>query len=64
VQLLCSGLLVVCEGRKHEGGRRREENEKEGKEKKEKNMEIFSNLKIFGEKNKRQFMKLEKIIFL
>jgi hypothetical protein len=34
------------------------------KKKKEKNMENFSNLKIFGEKNKRQFMKLEKIIFL
>ncbi len=42
------------------------EKEKEGKEKKKirKNMENFSNLKIFREKSKRQFMKLVKIIFV
>jgi hypothetical protein len=51
VQLLCSGLLVVCEGRKHEGGRRREENEKEGKEKKRKKYGKFLKLENFrGEK--------------
>jgi hypothetical protein len=45
-------------------GRGRGERREKKKGKKEKNMEKFSNLKIFGEKNKRQFMKLEKIIFV
>jgi hypothetical protein len=48
------------------GGRRRGEEKKrkeKKREKKEKNMENFSNLKIFGEKSKRLFMKLVKIIF-
>jgi hypothetical protein len=45
-----------------------EEEEERGKKKKrkekktKKDMENFPNLKIFGEKNKRQFMKLVKII--
>jgi hypothetical protein len=47
-------------GRRRRGGKR-EEKEKEGKRKK---MKIFLNLKIFGEKNKRQFMKFVKIIFV
>jgi hypothetical protein len=37
---------------------------KEKKRKKGKNMENFPNLKIFGAKNKRQFMKLVKNIFV
>jgi hypothetical protein len=48
--------------------RRRKErikrNGRKRKEKKKKYMEKFSNLKIFGMKNKRKFMKLVKIIFL
>jgi hypothetical protein len=47
--------------RKQEGGRSRK---RKGRKTKEKNMENFPNLKIFGEKNKRKFMKLVKIIFL
>jgi hypothetical protein len=45
----------VCE-RRQEGGRRKEkgeEKENEGKEKMEKNMKNFPNLKISGEENKR-----------
>jgi Zn-finger protein len=46
----------------HEEERRKEIREKKMKEKKKKkrkkNVEKISNLKIFGEKNKRQFMKL------
>jgi hypothetical protein len=44
--------------------RKKKKKRKEKTRKKEKNMEKFSNLKIFGEKNKRQFMKLVKIIFV
>jgi hypothetical protein len=49
--------------KKKVAGRRREEREeKKRKEKKRKvkKYEKFSNLKIFGEKNKRQFIKLKK----
>jgi hypothetical protein len=53
---------------KQEEGRRKEKEKKrkgrKRKEKIEKNTENFPNLKIFGEKNKRQFMKLVKIIFV
>jgi hypothetical protein len=42
----------------------REKNKKRKEKKKRKNMENFLNLKIFREKNKRQFMKLVKIIFV
>jgi hypothetical protein len=55
----CSVRLLLCCSRekKQEGGRREQKRkEKEGKEKR-KNMKKFPNLKIFGEKNKRQFMK-------
>jgi hypothetical protein len=36
----------------------------ERRKRKEKKLENFLNLKIFRDKNKRQFMKLVKIIFL
>jgi hypothetical protein len=68
--LLVAALRVVYvknRSRKEKKRRRKEkEKEKEGKEKKKirKNMEFFSNLKIFREKNKRQFVKLVKIIFV
>jgi hypothetical protein len=50
----------------HEEEEEKEEREEKNKrkEKKRKNMEFFPNLKFFGEKNKRQLMKLVKIIFL
>jgi hypothetical protein len=46
--------------------RRKERRKIKGRKRKEKrkNMEFFPNLKFFGEKNKRQLMKLVKIIFL
>jgi hypothetical protein len=48
----------------HEGEEEEREKKKKRKEKKKekegKNVEFFLNLKIFGEKNKRQFMKLVK----
>jgi hypothetical protein len=45
------------------GRRRKERRKRKGRKRKETNMENFLNLKIFREKNKRQFMKLVKIIF-
>jgi hypothetical protein len=61
----CSLLRAVV--REKEEGRRKEEGEREkkrkGRKRKEKNMENFPNLKIFWEKNKRQFMKLVKKLF-
>jgi hypothetical protein len=68
----CYGLLrSVREKRNVRRTEREEEERKERKKKKkwkekekETNMENFTNLKIFGEKNKRQFMKLVKIISL
>jgi hypothetical protein len=57
---LCCAWKNWTWGRR-EGGNREE---KERKEKKEKNTKFFPNLKIFEEKNKRQFMKLVKIIFV
>jgi hypothetical protein len=44
--------------------RRKERRKRKGRKRKEKNMKNYPNLKIFGEKNKRQFMKLVKIIFV
>jgi hypothetical protein len=44
-------------------GRRKEKRRKRKGRKKKKKMEKISNLKIFREKNKRQYMKLVKIIF-
>jgi hypothetical protein len=64
--LLMAALLPVLFGpcvRKKTAGRRKEKKKKR-KEKKRKNMKKIPNLKIFREKNKRQFMKLVKIIFL
>jgi hypothetical protein len=43
---------------------KRKSEEKKRKEKKRKKCDFFSNLKNFGEKNKIQFMKLVKIIFV
>jgi Cys-tRNA synthase (O-phospho-L-seryl-tRNA:Cys-tRNA synthase) len=43
--------------------RRKERRKRKGRKTKEK-MEKISNMKIFGEKNKRQFMKLVKNIFV
>jgi hypothetical protein len=63
VRCVLNVLSVVRE--KEEGRKREEKRRKEKKRgKKEKNMEIFLNLKIFKEKNKRQFMKLVKKLFL
>jgi hypothetical protein len=50
--------------RKHAGVRRKEKKKKRKEKKKRKNMKKFPNLKIFRKKNKRQFMKLVKIIFV
>jgi hypothetical protein len=60
------GLLSVtccctCEGRRKEEGER-EEKKRKGRKRKKKYGKFF-NLKIFVEKNKRQFMKV-KIIFV
>jgi hypothetical protein len=52
--------LIVREKKTRKERRRRRKERKS----KEKNMKFFSNLKIFREKNKRQFMKLIKIIFV
>jgi hypothetical protein len=41
-----------------------ERRKRKGRKRKEKKLENFLNLKIFRDKNKRQFMKLVKIIFL
>jgi hypothetical protein len=65
--VLC--LCAVGENMKQEGGEKeertkREEKKRKGRKEKKKNMENFLNLKNFGEKNKRQFMKLVKIIFV
>jgi hypothetical protein len=59
-------FILVVRQKKEDGRRKREEKKRKEKkrDKKEKNMENFPNLKIFGEKNKRQFMKLVKIIFV
>jgi hypothetical protein len=43
--------------------KKKERKEKKRKRKKERNMEKISNLKILREKNKRQFMKMEKVFF-
>jgi hypothetical protein len=55
-------LLLPCVCYMREEGKRRgrkEKDERKGKKEKEKNkMGNFLNLKIFGEKNKREFMKL------
>jgi hypothetical protein len=58
-------LNVLSAVREKEAGRKREEKKRKGKKrgKKEKNAK-FPNLKIFGETNKRQFMKLVKKLFL
>jgi hypothetical protein len=53
-----------CEEEEKEEREKKKKRRKKNREKKEKNMEIFPNLKIFGDKNKRQFMKLVKIIFV
>jgi hypothetical protein len=50
--------------RKDEGERQKKRKGRKRKEKKRKNMKKFPNMKIFRKKNKRQFMKLVKIIFL
>jgi hypothetical protein len=65
----CCYCFSVLRAERQEGNRKEEgerEKKREGRKRKEKNkkyMEIFPNLKIFREKNKRQFMKLVKIIF-
>jgi ribosomal protein L12E/L44/L45/RPP1/RPP2 len=46
------------EANKKEKERRKKKEEKEKKGREEKNVEIFLNLKIFGETNNRQFMGL------
>jgi hypothetical protein len=56
---LCSYVLYVR--RKKEGGRRKREKKKRKEKKREKKKKIW---KIFGEKNKRQSIKLVKIIFV
>jgi hypothetical protein len=55
----------VCERTGREEGEKEEREKKTKRKEKEKrkNMKKFPNLKIFREKNKRQFMKLVKIIF-
>jgi hypothetical protein len=60
VQLLCS-CSACCTSEEEEKEEREEK--KKSKEKKTKIWKKNSNLKIFGEKTKRQFMKLVKIIF-
>jgi hypothetical protein len=50
-------VAACCAVREVEEEKEEREKKKKRKEKK-RNMEIFPNLKIFGEKNKRQFMKL------
>jgi hypothetical protein len=62
VRAAVSEFLYVREGSKEEG--EREKKRKGRKRKEKKNMEKISNLKFFGEKNKRKFMKLVKIIFV
>jgi hypothetical protein len=59
-----AGCFGVERAGREEGEKEEREKKKERKEKKRKNMKKFPNLKIFGEKNKRQFMKLVKIIFV
>jgi hypothetical protein len=65
--VLCS---CAVRGNRKQEGEEEEEREKKKKMKKnkrgkkEKNMVKFSYLKNFREKNKRQFMKLVKIIFI
>jgi hypothetical protein len=54
--------LIVREKKRRKERRRRKGRKR--KEKKEEIWKIFQNLKIFREKNKRQFMKLVKIIFV
>jgi hypothetical protein len=62
---LCLLAAVAAHVRKKRRKERRKRKGRKRKErKKEKTMEIFPNLKIFGEKNKRQFMKLVKNIFV
>jgi hypothetical protein len=56
-------LNVLSVVREKEEARKREE-KKRKERKRGKNMENFANLKFFGEKSKRQFMKLVKKIFL
>jgi hypothetical protein len=61
----CSSLFGPCcvlNVRKKK--RRRKERRKRKFRKRKEKIGNFSKLKIFGEKNKRQFMKLVKIIFL
>jgi hypothetical protein len=67
------GAAVLCPALcRWETEREEEEEEREKKKKmkeskrgkQEKNMKKFSNLKIFREENKRQFMKLVKKLFL
>jgi hypothetical protein len=64
---VCSSVGACCcccfgaERTGREEGEEEREKKKKGRKRKEKNMEKFSNLKIFGEKNKRQFMKLVKL---
>jgi hypothetical protein len=56
-------VLFVRKKRRKERRKRKGRKRKEKKRKKRKNMENFPNMKNFGEKNKRQFMKLVKNIF-
>jgi hypothetical protein len=61
--LLCVLACCSCvrEGSKEEGETKKK---RKGRKRKEKNLENFLDLKIFREKNKRQFMKLAKNIFV
>jgi hypothetical protein len=60
--LAATAARLLSAVREKEEGRKREEKKRREKKRgnKEKNMENFPNLKIFREKNKRQFMKLVK----
>jgi hypothetical protein len=61
----CSSLFGPCCVLNVRKKKRRwkERRKRKGRKRKEKNIENFLNLKIFREKNKRQSMKLVKIIF-
>jgi hypothetical protein len=63
VRAAAAGCFVLNELDMRKERRRKERRKRKGRKRKEKNMENFPILKIFGEKNKRQFIKLVKIIF-
>jgi hypothetical protein len=62
--LSCVAVLLVVSTVHEKKKRRKKDRRKRKGRKKRKNMKKIPNLKIFREKNKRQFMKLVKKLFL